>query len=151
MPAARLRDAQIVASLKRRLGGADASTLTNFAWFAARRGERQAALDAARGAIAMPDAPQAAWHTLFLLGRSLIQTSHLSEALAVFDQMLVHQPAHAGALFHRGVVLAKLHRYDEALENWEVVGRMHASTEIGVASRRHAESARQLASLFEGN
>ena len=39
MPAARTRDAQIVAALRRRLGPADATALSNFAWFAARRGE----------------------------------------------------------------------------------------------------------------
>ena len=87
---------------------------------------------------------------LLSLGRSLLQTSHLGEALAVFDQVLVHQPSQAAALFHRGVVLAKLRRYEEALEDWEVVGRNDPESELGDASRRHAESARQLASLFAG-
>ena len=87
---------------------------------------------------------------LLSLGRSLLQTSHLGEALAVFDQVLVHQPSQAAALFHRGVVLAKLRRYEEALEDWEVVGRTDPQSELGDASRRHARSARQLASLFSG-
>lgn len=97
--------------------------------------------------------PGAAAHTddvLLSLGRSLLQTAHLGEALAVFDQVLVNQPSQAAALFHRGVVLAKLRRYDEALEDWEVVSREDGSGELADASRRHARSARQLATLFAG-
>lgn len=85
---------------------------------------------------------------LLSLGRSLLQTGHLGEALAVFDQVLVHHPSQTAALFHRGVVLAKLRRYGEALEDWETVGRTDPESELGDASRRHARSARQLASLF---
>ncbi|MGH7524181.1 MAG: tetratricopeptide repeat protein [Gemmatimonadales bacterium] len=87
---------------------------------------------------------------LLSLGRSLLQTAHLGEALAVFDQVLAGHPSQTAALFHRGVVLAKLRRYDEALEDWESVGRVDPGSEIGDASRRHARSARQLASLFAG-
>lgn len=87
---------------------------------------------------------------LLSLGRSLLQTAHLGEALAVFDQVLTHQPAQAAALFHRGVVLAKLRRYEEALEDWEVAGEADPAGEVGEASRRHARSARQLANLFSG-
>lgn len=95
--------------------------------------------------------PDAVAHTddvLLSLGRSLLQTAHLGEALAVFDQVLVHQPSQAAALFHRGVVLAKLRRYEEALEDWEIVGRTDPASDLADASRRHARSARQLASLF---
>jgi tetratricopeptide (TPR) repeat protein len=87
---------------------------------------------------------------LLSLGRSLLQTAHLGEALAVFDQVLVQQPSQAAALFHRGVVLAKLRRYDEALEDWEMVDRTDPAGDLADASRRHARSARQLASLFAG-
>jgi tetratricopeptide (TPR) repeat protein len=87
---------------------------------------------------------------LLSLGRSLLQTAHLGEALAVFDQVLVHHPSQPAALFHRGVVLAKLRRYEEALEDWEIVGRTDPASELADASRRHARSARQLASLFAG-
>lgn len=100
-----------------------------------------------------PDESGAAVHTddvLLSVGRSLLQTAHLGEALAVFDQVLLHQPSQAAALFHRGVVLAKLRRYEEALDDWEVVGRNDPGSELGDASRRHADSARQLASLFTG-
>jgi tetratricopeptide (TPR) repeat protein len=87
---------------------------------------------------------------LLSLGRSLLQTAHLGEALAVFDQVLVTHPSQTAALFHRGVVLAKLRRYGEALEDWETVGRSDPESELGDASRRHARSARQLATLFAG-
>jgi tetratricopeptide (TPR) repeat protein len=97
-----------------------------------------------------PGTPAHTDDVLLSLGRSLLQTSHLAEALAVFDQVLMHQPSQAAALFHRGVVLAKLRRYEEALEDWEIVGRADPASELADASRRHARSARQLASLFAG-
>jgi len=110
-------------------------------------------LDAPVEVPAEPGESAGAAHTdevLLSLGRSLLQTAHLGEALAVFDQVLAHQPSQPAALFHRGVVLAKLRRYEEALEDWEVVGRAESSGELVDASRRHARSARQLASLFAG-
>jgi len=85
---------------------------------------------------------------LLALGRSLLETGHLGESLAVFDQVLVRDPAQPAALFHRGVVLAKLRRYDEALADWEEVGRTDPEGTLGSMSRRHARSARQLAALF---
>ncbi|MGH7593817.1 MAG: tetratricopeptide repeat protein, partial [Gemmatimonadales bacterium] len=106
------------------------------------------------GAIELPvevEDAGAVTHTddvLLSLGRSLLQMAHLGEALAVFDQVLLRHPSQTAALFHRGVVLAKLRRYDEALEDWETVGRTNPESDLGFASRRHAHSARQLASLF---
>ncbi len=85
---------------------------------------------------------------LLSLGRSLLQTGNLGEALAVFDQVLAHQPSQAAALFHRGVVLAKLRRYHEALDDWETVGNAESEGSLADVSRRHARSARELASLF---
>ena len=85
---------------------------------------------------------------LLALGRSLLEVGHLSEALAVFDQVLLHQPSQTAALFHRGVVLAKLRRYGEALDDWDTVGRVDPDGPLGAVSRRHARSARELASLF---
>jgi tetratricopeptide (TPR) repeat protein len=82
------------------------------------------------------------------LGRTLLHAGHCSEALAVFDQLLTQQPAQPVARFHRGVVLAKLRRYGEALDDWEVVGHDHAAPDLAIASQRHARSARHLASLF---
>lgn len=85
---------------------------------------------------------------LLTLGRSLLETTRLGEALAVFDQVLVRQPSHTAALFHRGVVLAKLRRYADALADWERVGSTDAEGMLGAMSRRHAHSARELAALF---
>ncbi|HEX3928297.1 MAG TPA: tetratricopeptide repeat protein [Gemmatimonadales bacterium] len=99
------------------------------------------------------DVPQAgdpapADDVLLALGRSLLERAHLGEALAVFDQVLVQQPSQTAALFHRGVVLAKLRRYGEALEDWEAVERVDPDSPLGAMSRRHARSARELATLF---
>lgn len=85
---------------------------------------------------------------LLSLGRSLLETGHLGEALAVFDQVLIQHAQQPTALFHRGVVLAKLRRYGEALEDWEAVERADPSGPLGAVSARHARSARQLAALF---
>jgi tetratricopeptide (TPR) repeat protein len=85
---------------------------------------------------------------LLTLGRSLLETGHLGEALAVFDQVLLRHPVHTAALFHRGVVLAKLRRYHEALEDWETVVAHDADGDLAEVTRRHAESARKLAHLF---
>jgi tetratricopeptide (TPR) repeat protein len=85
---------------------------------------------------------------LLTLGRSLLEAGHLGESLAVFDQVLLRHPAHTSALFHRGVVLAKLRRYHEALEDWQQVDQADPAHDLAAASRRHADSARRLASLF---
>lgn len=85
---------------------------------------------------------------LLALGRSLLETQHLGEALAIFDQVLVRQPSHTVALFHRGVVLAKLRRYSDALVDWEAVGRSDGGSALAAMSRRHARSAQELATLF---
>ena len=40
--------------------------------------------------------------------------------------------------------------YSEALEDWERVGSADPDGPLGAMSRRHAQGARQLASLFAG-
>jgi tetratricopeptide (TPR) repeat protein len=85
---------------------------------------------------------------LLALGRSLLEAGHLGESLAVFDQVLLRHPSHTSALFHRGVVLAKLRRYQEALEDWHLVEQADPTHDLAAATRRHAESARRLATLF---
>jgi tetratricopeptide (TPR) repeat protein len=85
---------------------------------------------------------------LLSLGRSLLEAGHLGEALAVFDQVLLRQPSHTRALFHRGVVLAKLRRYREALEDWQIVERTDAGGPLASVSAHHARSALRLAELF---
>ncbi len=85
---------------------------------------------------------------LLALGRSLLERGHLGEALAVFDQVLMQHTSQPAALFHRGVVLAKLRRYAEALDDWAAVEQTDPDGALGAMSRRHAQSARQLAALF---
>ncbi len=85
---------------------------------------------------------------LLRLGRALLEEDHVAEALAMFDQALLLAPDAPAALFHRGVVLAKLRRYAEALADWDVVERVDPAGPLGAMSRRHARSARELASLF---
>lgn len=85
---------------------------------------------------------------MLALGRALLEAGHLGEALALIDQVLLRRPGHTSALFHRGVVLAKLRRYDEALEDWATIDRADPDSLLADASRRHARSARQLAELF---
>ena len=85
---------------------------------------------------------------LLSLGRSLLEAGHLGESLAVFDQALTRDAHHPVALFHRGVVLAKLRRYREALEDWESVGVADQTGDLAALSARHSVSARRLAELF---
>jgi tetratricopeptide (TPR) repeat protein len=92
--------------------------------------------------------PASGDQVLLTLGRSLLEAGHLGEALAVFDQVLLRHPAHTVALFHRGVVLAKLRRYHEALDDWARVREAEPDGTLARTSSRHAESARRLAELF---
>lgn len=100
--------------------------------------------DASRSAVTMI----ARDDVLLVLGRSLLEAGHLGEALGVFDQVLLHDEGHTGALFHRGVVLAKLRRYDEALGDWTQVMAAETDSAVTAAARRHAASAERLAQLF---
>lgn len=87
---------------------------------------------------------------LLRLGRALLEHGNVAEALAMFDQALLQNPAAPAALFHRGVVLAKLRRYAEALADWDAVGRADPEGPLGSMSRLHARSARELSALFSG-
>jgi tetratricopeptide (TPR) repeat protein len=87
---------------------------------------------------------------LLRLGRALLEHGNVAEALAMFDQALLQNPAAPAALFHRGVVLAKLRRYAEALADWDAVGRADPEGPLGSMSRLHARSARELSALFPG-
>ncbi|MBA2292946.1 MAG: hypothetical protein H0W15_10890, partial [Gemmatimonadales bacterium] len=61
------RHPSIVAALVRRIGNTDAATLTNAAWFAARRGELAAARACAHRATALPGDTPCAHRALALL------------------------------------------------------------------------------------
>lgn len=81
-------------------------------------------------------------------GRALLETGHLAESLGMFDAVLRHHGTDPVALFHRGVALAKLRRYGDALADWSAVERSDPDGMLGTLSRRHASSAKQLADLF---
>lgn len=113
-------------------------------------------LDNGTGAppIEIADTPSSAIPTiasdevLLVLGRSLLEAGHLGEALGVFDQIILRDEQHTAALFHRGVVLAKLQRYREAAADWDGVLDATRDPDLLNVTRRHAESARRLAALF---
>ena len=83
-------------------------------------------------------------------GRGLLAAGRLSESLTLFDGVLRLRPSDPVALFHRGVALAKLRRYGDALHVWHAVERSDPAGALGTMSRRHADSARRLAELFTG-
>lgn len=89
---------------------------------------------------------------LLALGRSLLFTGQQVEALAVFDQVLLRNPDHPVARYHRGVVLAKLRRYDEALGDWQRVrDALPGDAELATLAARNVALAGRLAELFAGS
>jgi tetratricopeptide (TPR) repeat protein len=83
-------------------------------------------------------------------GRALLASGRLADSLGRFDAVLHVRPSDPVALFHRGVALAKLRRYGDALHDWHAVERTDPAGPLGAVSRRHADSARRLADLFTG-
>ncbi len=94
------------------------------------------------GPVGIPDT------VMLSLGRSLLEGGHLGESLAVFEQVLLRSPGQTAALFHRGVVLAKLRRYSEALDDWDLVRQAESEGPLAETTERLVESARRLATLF---
>jgi len=94
------------------------------------------------GPVGIPDT------VLLSLGRSLLTGGHFGESLAVFEQVLLRSQGHTAALFHRGVVLAKLRRYSEALDDWDRVRQAEPAGPLADTTGRLVESARRLATLF---
>jgi cytochrome c-type biogenesis protein CcmH/NrfG len=69
-------------------------------------------------------------------------------ALQAFQRLLKYDPEHLGALFHLGVVLARLHRYGEAVEAWETVTRLDPASSYAQRARLHARTALDLQHIF---
>lgn len=99
-------------------------------------------------ASASPQATPLTDDEMLARGRALLETGHLAESLSMFDAVLRHRGADPVALFHRGVALAKLRRYGDALADWSAAERADPDGMLGTLSRRHASSAKQLADLF---
>ncbi|HTS89980.1 MAG TPA: tetratricopeptide repeat protein [Gemmatimonadales bacterium] len=87
---------------------------------------------------------------LLLLARALLEDSRPEQALEAVDLVLKFVPDHDGALFHRGVALARVRRYGEAVQAWERVVQVEPTGPFAQAARTHARSARDLAHIFAG-
>jgi cytochrome c-type biogenesis protein CcmH/NrfG len=87
---------------------------------------------------------------LLLLGRSLLDEGRPGRALEALDRLLKFDPDNDAALFHRGVALARLRRYREAVRAWEAVVQSDPAGVYAQAARMHARSARDLAHIFAG-
>ncbi|MDH4131588.1 MAG: tetratricopeptide repeat protein, partial [Gemmatimonadota bacterium] len=87
---------------------------------------------------------------LLLLGRSLLDEGRPGRALEALDRLLKFNPGEDSALFHRGIALARLRRYREAVHAWEDVVRTDPAGAFAQAARHHARSARDLAHIFAG-
>jgi tetratricopeptide (TPR) repeat protein len=85
---------------------------------------------------------------LFLLGRALIDDKRHEPALEAFRRLLKYDREHVGALFHVGVVLARLHRYGDAVESWEHVTRIDPAGPYAQRARLHARTALDLQHIF---
>jgi superkiller protein 3 len=87
---------------------------------------------------------------LLLLARALVDDARPERALEALDRVLRFDPNHDGGLFHQGVALARLRRYEEAVRAWERVVRVAPAGAFAQAARTHARSARDLAHIFAG-
>jgi tetratricopeptide (TPR) repeat protein len=87
---------------------------------------------------------------LELLARALLDEGRHEEALEGLELMLKFDPEHDSALFHRGVALARVRRYSEAVSSWERVTQVRPSGRYAQAARTHARSARDLQHIFSG-
>src|SRR5438132_567012 len=85
---------------------------------------------------------------LLLLGRALLDDKRDEQALEAFRRALKFDPDQVEALFQQGVVLARLHRYGEAVQVWEKVTRLDPSGPFAQAARAHARTALDLQHIF---
>jgi tetratricopeptide (TPR) repeat protein len=81
---------------------------------------------------------------LLLLGRALLDAGRAEQALEALDRLLKFEPDNDAGLFHRGIALARVRRYVEAVRVWERVVQLNASGPFAQAARTHARSARDL-------
>jgi regulator of sirC expression with transglutaminase-like and TPR domain len=87
---------------------------------------------------------------LLLLARALLDDQRPDRAIEALDRVLKFDPDHEAALFHRGVALARIRRYGDAVRAWERVVQVEPSGPYAQAARTHARSARDLAHIFAG-
>jgi len=85
---------------------------------------------------------------LLLLARALIDDKRDAQALEALRRALKFDPEQVEALFQLGVVLARLHRYAEAVEAWEKVTRVDPAGPFAQRARVHARTALDLQHIF---
>ena len=85
---------------------------------------------------------------LLLLGRALLDDKRLDASLEAFRRILKFDPDHVGSLFHTGAVLARLHRYSEAVAMWERVTRLDPGGPYAQRAKMHARTALDLRTIF---
>src|SRR5206468_11945659 len=85
---------------------------------------------------------------LLLLGRTLPGGKRDAQALEAFQRALKFDPDQVEALFQLGVALARLHRYDEAVQAWGKVTRIDPASAFAQAARAHARTAVDLQHIF---
>jgi cellulose synthase operon protein C len=85
---------------------------------------------------------------LLLLGRALVDDKRDEQALEAFRRALKFDPEQVEALFQQGVVLARLHRYGEAVQAWEKVTRIDPGGPFAQRARIHARTALDLQHIF---
>ena len=85
---------------------------------------------------------------LLLLGRALLDDKRDEQSLEAFRRALKFDPDQVEALFQLGVVLARLHRYGEAVHAWEKVTRLDPSGPFAQRARVHARTALDLQHIF---
>ncbi len=81
-------------------------------------------------------------------GRALLDDKRDEQALEAFRRALKFDPDQVEAQFQLGVVLARLHRYGEAVQAWEKVTRLDPSGPFAQRARVHARTALDLQHIF---
>ena len=70
------------------------------------------------------------------------------DAVHAFARVLRFDPAHAGALFHEGAILAEQRRYRDAIARWQRVIELAPSTDYARRARREIRTATDLQRVF---
>src|SRR5688572_27921898 len=81
---------------------------------------------------------------LTLLGSTLLDDGRPHQVLEAFARVLRFEPDHVGALFHRGVALARLRDCPAAVRVWDRVIQLQPSGQLATQARSRARSARDL-------
>jgi tetratricopeptide (TPR) repeat protein len=85
---------------------------------------------------------------LFALAQSLVDDNRLPQALTALDRLLAHDPTRVAAHFYRGVTLARLRRYAEAVACWDRVLQLEPHGTYAQKAKRHARTALDLKHIF---